>query len=166
MTQIADALTVEGALTAAGGVASGTVLTSPVINGGAVINGGTAQTTIHGAAMVLIVPVSAVSAAATAFTLAVPAGGTVLAYGVEFFTTTAFTGATVSGTLGSAASDASYIAATSVKAAGITSLAVTSNSATANALTSVTSGGLVFTLEQGTPTAVGSGTLVVPYVLP
>ncbi len=142
MTQIADSLVVGGGITTASGSSS----------------------VIHGAQVTLLTPVSAVSATATPFTLAVPAGAIVTSQ--SFVTLTAFTGATVSGELGSASADASYVAATSVKNGGAVTLAPVASAAAAAALYSATSGGLVFTLAQGTPTAVGSGNLVTTYVIP
>lgn len=134
------------------------------VTSGATINGGSAETNIHGYQAMLQVPISAVSSSAVATTIGVPTGATVTS--LEFYTTTAFTGATVSGTLGSAASDASYVAATSVKSGGVVTFTPVGTTAAAAELLSVTSGGLVFTLEQGTPTATGSGTLVVGYAVP
>jgi hypothetical protein len=121
-------------------------------------------TVIHGAPTTLVTPVQAVSATATPFTLAVPAGATVTAN--QFYTVTAFTGTTVSAEIGSASGDASYVAATSVKNGGVVTLAPVASTAAAAALLNTTSGGLVFTLAQGTPTATGSGNLVTTYVIP
>ncbi len=145
--QIADSLVVEGGVSATGPINAG--------------SGGT----IHGGATLLTVPVQAVSAAATAFTLSgIPAGAVVT--NMQFATLTAFTGNTVSGEIGSASADASYVAATSIKNGGIVSLAPVASAAAASALTVTTSNGLVFTLAQGTPTATGSGNLLVTYVVP
>lgn len=129
--------------------------TNITVNGGGTAHGLTAQ---------LRVPVQAVSAAATPFTIPVPVGATVNL--TQFATLTAFTGTTVSGEIGSASADASYVAATSVKNGGIVTLAPVASTAAAAALTNTTSGGLIFTLAQGTPTAVGSGTLIVNYTVP
>jgi hypothetical protein len=128
------------------------------------VSGGSASSTIHGYTAVLVTPVQAVSAAATAFTLAVPVGATVT--NLQFATLVAFTGATVSGEIGSASADASYVAATSVKNGGTVTLSPVATAAASAALTNTTSGGLIFTLAQGTPTAVGSGNLITTYVGP
>jgi hypothetical protein len=146
MTQIADQLTVEAGLT---------------VSGGANISGGGI---IHGSTSTLVMPVSAVSSAAVGYVLAVPAGASIT--NMQFQTLAVFTGATVSGALGSATSDATYVAATTIKQGNIFQLTPLTGLAVTTALGNVTSGGLVFTLEQGTPTAVGSGNLLVTYVVP
>jgi len=133
---------------------------------GASISGGSAVTTINGYVAQLKIPVQAVSAAATAFNITVPAGAVVDS--IKFATTTAFTGATVSGEIGSASGDASYVAATSVKNGGVVLLyppSVASTAAASVFLSAPASSAFVFTLAQGTPTGTGSGTLLVDYVV-
>jgi len=131
---VASGATISGGLTVTGGA---------TINGGQVIAAATA------------VPVSATSAAVgPAIPLGIPAGATVISLVAN--TMTAFTGATVSGCVGSASGDASYVADISIKNGGTVQLLPTT-AAGAAAFQSVPPGsGLVFTLSQGTPTSVGS----------
>lgn len=104
------------------------------------------------------VPVQATSAAVgPAIPLAIPAGATVQY--LTMGTSAAFTGATVSGCVGSTSGDASYVGNVSVKNGGTVQL-LPSTAAGVTAFASVPTGsGLVFTLSQGTPTATGSGTI-------
>ena len=107
--------------------------------------------------------ITVTAVANTDFSISLPPGAVILS--ANFYTTTAFTGATVTAQLGSTLGTADIVAATNVKAAGFVLLAIAAGAPAAI-------GGLgappnVFCrIVQTTPTAVGAGTLVIEYMNP
>jgi len=92
--------------------------------------------------------------------ISVPAGKTLLRASV--YTSTAYTGATVTIQIGTSAGDASYVAAATIAAIGVHSLALVAAAAAALAALPATPN-LFVRIVQTTPTAVGAATLVLEY---
>lgn len=119
-------------------------------------DGGTpegARSTVTSAVFSTITPTANAN---TDSTVALPVGFRLLRLTVQ--TTTAFTGATATLQVGSAAGGAQYAAATDIKAVGSYTLTLTGA-----ALTAVNAAGgvLYVRLAQTTPTAVGSARLII-----
>lgn len=97
------------------------------------------------------------ASANTDLTLAMPAGYGLLR--ITFYTTTAYTGTTVTAQVGTTAGGTDVVAAVSVKAAGVVSATI----AIANP-TSMTASTLFVRIAQTGATAVGAGQMVVEYL--
>lgn len=113
-----------------------------------------------------IIPLSVNNATNTDLTATLPTGA--LVRSMTAYTTTAFTAVTDAQiSVGNAAAGAQYVTAVSIKALGIVSLTLLA--AQAAALASFPSGSpnlFIRIAQSGGNTAVGSGLLVVSYVLP
>ena len=97
------------------------------------------------------------AAANTDLTLAMPAGYGLLR--ITFYTTTAYTGTTITAQVGTTAGGSEVVAAVSIKSAGVVSATI----AIANP-TSMTAANLFVRLAQTGATAVGAGQMVVEYL--
>lgn len=97
------------------------------------------------------------AAANTDLTLAMPAGYGLLR--ITFYTTTAYTGTTITAQVGTTSGGSDVVAAVSIKAAGVVSATI----AIANP-TSMTASTLFVRLAQTGATAVGAGQMVVEYL--
>ena len=107
----------------------------------------------------LLLPVTAV--ANTDFTLSLPPGGCL--FSAVVFTTTAYTGTTVTVQLGLSAGDASYVAATTIKAIGMFPLTLVQAAGAGPAIMPNASPNLFIRVVQTGATAVGSSFLVISY---
>lgn len=92
--------------------------------------------------------------------ISVPAGKSLVRATV--YTTTAYTGTTVTIQIGSSAGDASYVAAATIKALGVYSLTLVAAAAAALASLPAAPNLFVRVVQTG-PTAVGAATLVLEY---
>ena len=92
--------------------------------------------------------------------ISVPKGKTLLRASV--YTSTAYTGTTVTIQIGSSAGDASYVAATTIKALGVYALTLVAAAAAALGSLPATPNLFVRIVQTG-PTAVGAATLVLEY---
>lgn len=110
--------------------------------------------------LVARIPLAVTAVASTALTLALPPCRILRA---TTFTTTAFTGATVTLALGTSAGGGETVAAVDIKGKGI--VAHTLVASNTDVHTNFTNGTLNVTIAQTTPTAVGAGMTFVEYVL-
>jgi hypothetical protein len=130
-----------------------------VLGPGGIVNGLSGIAGRNDALQKLILPVTAV--ADTDFTLSVPPGCTLLSAVV--YTSTAYTGGTVTIQIGNAAAGAQYVAAFPIAAVGIVPLTLLAAQAPAFLSMPIGSPNLFVRIVQTTPTAVGSAVLVVNY---
>jgi hypothetical protein len=99
----------------------------------------------------------------TDFSLSLPPGAQVLSSKV--FTTTAFTGTTVTAQLGSTLGASDIVPATNIKAAGYVTLAIAANAPAAIAALGAAPNVFARIVQTGA-TAVGAATLVIEFVMP
>lgn len=100
----------------------------------------------------------------TDFSLSLPPGAAILS--ANFYTTTAFTGTTVTIQLGSTLGGVDYVAATNIKPAGVVALALSTTAPASIGNLSATLPNVFARIVQTGPTAVGAGSLVIEYVMP
>lgn len=118
---------------------------------------GNADTVVGTVPVARTLALTPTAAANTDLTLAMPAGYGLLR--ITFYTTTAYTGSTVTAQVGTAAGGTQVVAATNIKAAGVVSAVI----AIANPL-AMTDQTLFVRIVQTGATAVGAGTMVVEYL--
>jgi hypothetical protein len=99
----------------------------------------------------------------TDFSLSLPPGAQVLSSKV--FTTTAFTGTTVTAQLGSTLGASDIVPATNIKAAGYVTLAIAANAPAAIAALGAVPNVFARIVQTGA-TAVGAATLVIEFAMP
>jgi hypothetical protein len=104
--------------------------------------------------------ITVTAVANTDFSISLPPGATILS--ANFYTTTAFTGTTVTAQLGSTLGALDIVAATNIKAAGYV-LLVLAATAPASIASEGTAPNVFCRVIQTGPTAVGAGLLVIEY---
>ena len=141
--------------------------------GSVVINGDTPQIFLNGptgnpvsgdpVSAYRLVSIQAVAQANTDFTVALPLGARIV--GIKHLTTTAYTGATATIQVGTSAGGTQIAAAQDIKASADTRIPLAAGAAAP--LTGTSAGGSVvyIRLVQGTPTAIGTGVVMIDYLM-
>lgn len=157
-----DGMTI-GATTPEPGTFTTATATTATIGTGGIVDQTSGIRGVVNTAQRLSLPVTAV--ASTAFTMSLPAGAMVIQ--AQVYTTTAYTGATVTIQIGATASASDYVSAVTIKTAGLHPLTLIEPGGSSIPLSSLPAPpNLFITITQtATYTNVGAAVLMVEYVL-